>query len=181
MHQVPREDQLELADAIAAGARRRPHQAFGEYLRRPWRELRAWRGLRRRVRVAGRRTPDSSPSRSHLRLPRKRPPRVPRRLQEAAAAERDHPAPERRSPLDPRANRRLVEKVVCPNFPTSSSTSKRSLAASSVASCCGSGWRVRSCCVPSIRRSTRSSAVPSAAFGGSANESSSRSTMTCSW
>ena len=31
MHQVPREDQLELAEAIAAGARRRPHQAFGEY------------------------------------------------------------------------------------------------------------------------------------------------------
>ena len=30
MHQVPREDQLELADAIAAGARRRP-QAFGAY------------------------------------------------------------------------------------------------------------------------------------------------------
>ena len=30
MHQVPREDQLELADAIAAGARRRP-QAFGQY------------------------------------------------------------------------------------------------------------------------------------------------------
>ena len=31
MHQVPRADQLELADAIAAGARRRPAQAFGEY------------------------------------------------------------------------------------------------------------------------------------------------------
>jgi len=31
MHQVPREDQLELADAIVAGARRRPMQAFGEY------------------------------------------------------------------------------------------------------------------------------------------------------
>jgi hypothetical protein len=31
MHQVPREDQLELAAAIAEGARRRPHQAFGEY------------------------------------------------------------------------------------------------------------------------------------------------------
>jgi hypothetical protein len=31
MHQVTREDQLELADAIAAGARRRPIQAFGEY------------------------------------------------------------------------------------------------------------------------------------------------------
>jgi hypothetical protein len=31
MHQVPREDQLELAEAIAAGARRRPEQAFGEY------------------------------------------------------------------------------------------------------------------------------------------------------
>ncbi len=31
MHQVPRADQLELADAIAAGARRRPTQAFGEY------------------------------------------------------------------------------------------------------------------------------------------------------
>ena len=31
MHQVPREDQIELADAIAAGARRRPRQAFGEY------------------------------------------------------------------------------------------------------------------------------------------------------
>src|SRR5919109_3444197 len=31
MHQVPREDQLELADAIAEGARRRPSQAFGEY------------------------------------------------------------------------------------------------------------------------------------------------------
>ena len=31
MHQVPREDQLELADAIAAGAQRRPRQAFGEY------------------------------------------------------------------------------------------------------------------------------------------------------
>jgi hypothetical protein len=30
MHQVPREDQLELADAIAAGARCRP-QAFGTY------------------------------------------------------------------------------------------------------------------------------------------------------
>ena len=30
-HQVPRTDQLELADAIAAGARRRPTQAFGEY------------------------------------------------------------------------------------------------------------------------------------------------------
>src|SRR5207249_10366720 len=30
MHQVPREDQLELAEAIAAGARRRP-QAFGTY------------------------------------------------------------------------------------------------------------------------------------------------------
>jgi hypothetical protein len=30
MHQVPREDQIELADAIAEGARRRP-QAFGEY------------------------------------------------------------------------------------------------------------------------------------------------------
>ena len=31
MHQVPREDQLELAAAIAEGARRRPRQAFGEY------------------------------------------------------------------------------------------------------------------------------------------------------
>src|SRR5262245_52858688 len=31
MHQVPREDQLELAEAIAAGAKRRPSQAFGEY------------------------------------------------------------------------------------------------------------------------------------------------------
>jgi hypothetical protein len=31
MHQVPREDQLELAAAIAAGAKRRPSQAFGEY------------------------------------------------------------------------------------------------------------------------------------------------------
>jgi hypothetical protein len=31
MHHVPRTDQLELADAIAAGARRRPSQAFGEY------------------------------------------------------------------------------------------------------------------------------------------------------
>jgi hypothetical protein len=31
MHQVPREDQLELAAAIAAGAERRPTQAFGEY------------------------------------------------------------------------------------------------------------------------------------------------------
>jgi len=31
MHQVPREDQLELAEAIAAGARRPPRQAFGEY------------------------------------------------------------------------------------------------------------------------------------------------------
>jgi hypothetical protein len=30
MHQVPREDQLALADAIAAGARQRP-QAFGAY------------------------------------------------------------------------------------------------------------------------------------------------------
>jgi len=30
MHQVPREDQLELADAMAAGARQRP-QAFGTY------------------------------------------------------------------------------------------------------------------------------------------------------
>ena len=30
MHQVPREDQLELAEAIAAGAQRRP-QAFGAY------------------------------------------------------------------------------------------------------------------------------------------------------
>ena len=30
MHQVPREDQLELAEAIAAGARQRP-QAFGTY------------------------------------------------------------------------------------------------------------------------------------------------------
>ena len=30
MHQVPREDQIELADAIAEGARRRPQQAFGE-------------------------------------------------------------------------------------------------------------------------------------------------------
>jgi hypothetical protein len=29
--QVPREDQLELAEAIAAGAKRRPSQAFGEY------------------------------------------------------------------------------------------------------------------------------------------------------
>ena len=31
MHQVPRADQIELADAIAEGARRRPNQAFGEY------------------------------------------------------------------------------------------------------------------------------------------------------
>ena len=31
MHQVPRQDQIELADAIAAGAKRRPTQAFGEY------------------------------------------------------------------------------------------------------------------------------------------------------
>ena len=31
MHQVPRADQIELADAIAEGARRRPSQAFGEY------------------------------------------------------------------------------------------------------------------------------------------------------
>ena len=31
MHQVPRADQIELADAIAEGARRRPVQAFGEY------------------------------------------------------------------------------------------------------------------------------------------------------
>lgn len=31
MHQVPRADQIELADAIAAGVKRRPVQAFGEY------------------------------------------------------------------------------------------------------------------------------------------------------
>ena len=31
MHQVLRADQIELADAIAEGARRRPNQAFGEY------------------------------------------------------------------------------------------------------------------------------------------------------
>ena len=31
MHQVPRADQIELADAIAEGAKRRPSQAFGEY------------------------------------------------------------------------------------------------------------------------------------------------------
>jgi hypothetical protein len=31
MHQVLRADQIELADAIAEGARRRPVQAFGEY------------------------------------------------------------------------------------------------------------------------------------------------------
>ena len=31
MHQVLRSDQIELADAIAEGARRRPTQAFGEY------------------------------------------------------------------------------------------------------------------------------------------------------
>jgi len=31
MHQVPRTDQIALADAIAEGARRRPMQAFGEY------------------------------------------------------------------------------------------------------------------------------------------------------
>jgi len=31
MHQVPRTDQIELAEAIAEGARRRPTQAFGEY------------------------------------------------------------------------------------------------------------------------------------------------------
>src|SRR3954466_15413918 len=31
MHQVPRADQIELADAIAEGSRRRPSQAFGEY------------------------------------------------------------------------------------------------------------------------------------------------------
>jgi len=31
MHQVPREDQLELAAAIAEGVKRRPLQAFGEY------------------------------------------------------------------------------------------------------------------------------------------------------
>jgi hypothetical protein len=31
MHQVPRADQIELADAIGEGARRRPSQAFGEY------------------------------------------------------------------------------------------------------------------------------------------------------
>ena len=31
MHQVLRADQIELADAIAEGARRRPSQAFGEY------------------------------------------------------------------------------------------------------------------------------------------------------
>ena len=31
MHQVLRSDQIELADAIAEGARRRPSQAFGEY------------------------------------------------------------------------------------------------------------------------------------------------------
>ena len=31
MHQVHRDDQIELAEAIAEGARRRPTQAFGEY------------------------------------------------------------------------------------------------------------------------------------------------------
>lgn len=31
LRQVPRTDQLERADAIAEGARRRPTQAFGEY------------------------------------------------------------------------------------------------------------------------------------------------------
>jgi hypothetical protein len=31
MHEATRDDQIELADAIAEGARRRPHQAFGEY------------------------------------------------------------------------------------------------------------------------------------------------------
>ena len=31
MHQVPRADQIELAEAIAEGAKRRPTQAFGEY------------------------------------------------------------------------------------------------------------------------------------------------------
>jgi hypothetical protein len=31
MHQVPRTDQIELANAIEEGAKRRPTQAFGEY------------------------------------------------------------------------------------------------------------------------------------------------------
>jgi hypothetical protein len=31
MHQVPREDQIYLAEAIAEGSKRRPMQAFGEY------------------------------------------------------------------------------------------------------------------------------------------------------
>ena len=31
MHQVTREDQIALAEAIAEGVRRRPRQAFGEY------------------------------------------------------------------------------------------------------------------------------------------------------
>ena len=52
MHQVPRADQIELADAIAEGARRRPAQAFGEYSRTRADRRGARRGLRRRLRAA---------------------------------------------------------------------------------------------------------------------------------
>ena len=111
MHQVLRADQIELADAIAEGAKRRPSQAFGEYFSDQGRIVRARRGLRRRLRAAAGSRLDPAAARSPVRLPRERPPPLPRRLQQAAAAERDHPAPERRSSLDARADRQLAPEV----------------------------------------------------------------------
>src|SRR5207302_8774804 len=102
MHQVPREDQLELANAIAAGAQRRP-QAFGAYFSDDGGSCAlgaAYEGayaLPREVPAV------AAASRSIVRLPRERAPAMSRRLQQAAAAQRDHSASQRRSSLDARA------------------------------------------------------------------------------
>ena len=125
MHQVPREDQLELADAIAAGARRRP-QAFGTYFSEDGGSCALGAAYEGAYWL-----PNDVPS-VRPRLDRlfdclenvRR--RCPGRLQEAAAAQRDHSAPERRSPLDARADRRVAQDAIsfARNSLTSSSTSK---------------------------------------------------------
>lgn len=82
MQQVPRADQIELADAIAEGARRRPNQAFGEYFSTKG----GWcaPGAADEGAYA---LPQEAASiraaRSPVRLPRERPPPLPRRVPDA--------------------------------------------------------------------------------------------------
>ena len=114
-------DQIELADAIAEGARRRPSQALaaGPFLQQGGRVVRARSGVRRPTpcrRKSGRSGRGSIACSTASRtcgggVPRAAIRRLPLNAQQY------HPAPERRSPLDARADRQLAPEITFPTPP----------------------------------------------------------------